>query len=173
MDNVIELGYISGFFGVKGWVKIFSHTRPRLGISQYLRFYLGTAAETASAEVVTFTTIKSSGKYIIGHIQNVTTREAASPYLGKHLFIKQDDLPTLDNEYYWHQLIGLTVVNRHNQILGKITDMMETGANDVMVIHDKQGNELLIPYALSHFVLAVDIAQGQIHVDWEIDDDDS
>lgn len=167
MEDFIELGKISGFFGVKGWVKIYSHTRPRIGIGNYSLFCLG-----AKKTPIRFTRIKSSGKNIIGHIEGVDTREAAQPYIGQSLFIRQDELPQLDNEYYWHQLIGLTVINRQGVTLGKITEMLETGANDVMVIHAASGEEILIPYAVSHFVLSVDLDKSEIHVDWELDDNE-
>lgn len=168
MNDFIELGSITGCFGVKGWVKLYSHTRPRIGIADYTQFYLGDAKQA-----VTFGEIKASGKYIIAQIDGVDSRETASPYVGQALFIKRDDLPQLDNEYYWQELVGLTVINQQQQVLGKITEMMETGANDVMVIHDDSGKEILIPYAVTHFVLSIDIEQGEMRVDWELDDADS
>lgn len=166
MNGFIELGSISGYFGVKGWVKLYSHTRPRDGIADYSQFYCGDTKQP-----VTFTTIKASGKYIIGQIADIHSREAATPYIGKALFIKREDLPQLDNEYYWQDLVGLTVINQHNQVLGKIVEMMETGANDVMVIHSDNGEETLIPYAVSHFVLSVSLEQGEMRVNWELDSD--
>ncbi|PIE44991.1 MAG: 16S rRNA processing protein RimM [Gammaproteobacteria bacterium] len=196
MNNLLELGYISGLFGVKGWVKIYSHTRPRIGISQYSQFYAKDSAADDSAtnnsatdsgidsgfdndvgagsayQAITFTTIKTSGKNIIGHIAGVNSRESASAYVGKILLIKNSDLPKLENEYYWHELIGLQVINQQGQALGKIVEMMETGANDVMVINSDNGEEILIPYSLSHFVRCVDIKKGIMQVDWELDDNE-
>lgn len=166
MVKYIELGKISGFFGVKGWVKLFSYTRPRIGISEYNRFYLGDA-KTA----ITFTQIKESAKHIVGHIEGIDTRDDAMRFQEQVLYIKREDLPQLDNEYYWHELIGLTVTNQHGQLLGKITEMMETGANDVIVIQDDNGKETLIPYVMSRFVLSVDMMAGEMQVDW-VDDDE-
>lgn len=165
MDDFIELGSISGFFGVKGWVKIYSYTRPRDGIKQYQQFYCGD-----SKTPITFTQIKISGKSLIGHINGINTRETAQDYLGKSLAVKASDLPKLTNEYYWHELIGLTVINQQRQQLGTITEMMETGANDVMVIKNAAGEETLIPYETSLFVLSVDIAKGEMQVNWEMDE---
>lgn len=168
MDDYIELGKIAGFFGVKGWVKLFSYSRPRIGIQQYQQFYLGDA-KTA----VTFTQIKESGKHIIGHIDGIDTREDAVSLQQQILYVKQNDLPKLDDGYYWHELIGLSVINQQGRVLGTISEMMETGANDVMVIHNDNNEELLIPYAVSHFVLSVDLAAGKMQVDWETDSDDA
>lgn len=172
-DDLTELGYISGFFGVKGLVKIYSYTRPRVGISQYRDFYsvADEADETTNVELqqIVFEEIKSSGKHIVGKLQGIDSRDAASPYVGKRLFVKRRDLPALDGEYYWHELIGLQVVNKQQQLLGSIVEMLETGANDVMVIRDDGGEEVLIPYVASHFVVSVDTEKGEMLVDWELD----
>lgn len=168
-DNTdyIELGKVAGFFGVKGWVKLFSYSRPRISIQRYQRFYLG---ETKNA--VTFTQIKKSGKHIIGHIDGVDSREAANFLQEQILYVKYEDLPKLDNGYYWHELIGLTVTNQQGVVLGNISEMMETGANDVMVIHNNDTQEeILIPYVMSHFVLSVDLTAGTMQVDWEADNE--
>ncbi|PID33619.1 MAG: 16S rRNA processing protein RimM [Thiotrichales bacterium] len=166
VNDYIELGNISGFFGVKGWVKLYSYSRPRVGIGKYKDFYLGD-----NKTPIRFTQIKESGKNVIGHIEGINSREEASDYLGQSLFIKQQDLPKLENEYYWHELIGLTVINQQDVVLGKIVEMLETGANDVMVIRN-DSEELLIPYAVSHYVLSVDLDNQIMRVDWEIDDND-
>ncbi len=142
MDDYIELGSITGFFGVKGWVKLYSHTRPHLGIADYSQFYVGDAKRQ-----IAFTKIQQSGKYLIGHIDGVDSRESAQAFIKQTLFVKREDLPKLDNEYYWHELIGLTVINQQG------------------------GEEHLIPYAVAHFVLAIDTDKGEMRVDWELDDD--
>lgn len=165
MNDYIELGSITAFFGVQGWVKIHSHTRPRDGIAKYKQFFAGD-----NKQPITFTAIKSSGKHIIGHVQGIDSREDALILLGQTLWVKHDALPELENEYYWHELIGLTVINQHGVTLGTIIEMMETGANDVMVIRSTNNEEILIPYARSHFVVSIDIAKGEMQVDWEIDD---
>ncbi len=165
MSDYIELGKISGFFGVKGWVKLFSYTRPRIGIADYQNFYLG-----EDKTPIAFTKIKESGKHIVGHIQDVDDRDAAQRFLAQILYVKRDDLPKLNNEYYWHELIGLTVINQDGQTLGTLTEMMETGANDVMVITNERHKETLIPYVMSRFVLSVDLTACEMQVDWEMDD---
>ncbi len=166
MNDYIELGEISGFFGVKGWVKLYSYSRPRIGIRNYRDFYLG-----EDKTPIRFSHIKENGKNVVGHIQGIDSREQASAYIGQSLFIKRQDLPKLDNEYYWHELIGLTVINQQGVTLGKIVELLETGANDVMVIRHGE-EELLIPYAFSHYILSVDLHNKIMRVDWELDDND-
>ncbi len=167
MNDYIEIGNISGFFGVKGWVKLYSYSRPRVGIGKYKKFYLGD-----DKVLIRFTQIKESGKNIVGHIADINSREEAASYLGKALFIKKQDLPKLENEYYWQDLIGLTVVNQQNVTLGNIVEMLETGANDVMVISNDKKEELLIPYVFSHYIVSVDLDKKTMLVDWELDDND-
>ncbi|MGY0400231.1 MAG: ribosome maturation factor RimM [Ostreibacterium sp.] len=169
MSNLIEVGSIAGFFGVKGWVKLYSHTRPRVGIAKYLHFY----TDDTGQKSIRFAQIKASGKNIIAYIEGVNVREDATYYIGKALYIKHSDLPTLTNEYYWHELIGLSVIDQSGQTLGKIKEMLETGANDVIVVQTTGGKEILIPYVMSHFVLSVDTDKGEMQVNWELDDNET
>ncbi|MBS9777280.1 MAG: 16S rRNA processing protein RimM [Gammaproteobacteria bacterium] len=167
MNEYIEIGKITGFFGVKGWVKLYSHSRPRVGIGKYQHFYYGSNKST-----IEFTNIKESGKNIVGHIKDIDSREAAEQFIGQILFIQKKDLPKLENEYYWSELIGLTVINHEGLTLGRITEMMETGANDVVVVHSENEEETLIPFAMSHFIDSIDIEKGEMRVNWEIDENE-
>lgn len=164
-DDFIQLGVITGFFGVKGWVKLHSYTRPSTGIMDYRQFYCG-----LSHTPIHFSAFKESGKNIVGHIKGIDSREMAERFLREPLFVKRSDLPQLEGEYYWHDLIGLTVINQTGETLGKIDSMMETGANDVMVIKNAAGDEILIPFVLQHFIHEIDLAAGKLYVDWLVDE---
>jgi len=77
-------------------------------------------------------------------------------------------LPELpDNRYYWADLQGLTVVNADGSELGRVAGMLETGANDVMVVQGAA--EHLIPFVVGTYVRRVDLAAGRIEVDWDTD----
>jgi len=81
----------------------------------------------------------------------------------------------LEDEIYWIDLEGLEVVNLKGQVLGRIVKMLETGANDVMVVQDESTDaeksvEILIPYVEGHYVIEVDLKQGLVQVDWDIED---
>ena len=71
-----------------------------------------------------------------------------------------------ENEYYWSDLIGLEVVNVQGEVLGKVTDLLETGANDVLVVEGER--ERLLPFT-AQVILKVDLAAGRINVDWGAD----
>ena len=75
--------------------------------------------------------------------------------------------PTNDDEYYWADLIGLQVINKEKQSFGQVVDMIDTGANDVLIcqLKDKQ---YLIPF-INRYVVDVDQANKVIRVDWQYD----
>jgi 16S rRNA processing protein RimM len=82
-------------------------------------------------------------------------------------------LPDLtEDEYYWYQLQGLSVIDQLGQLLGTIDHLLETGANDVMVVKPCQGSlddrERLLPYT-AQCVLAVDLDAGEMRVEWDAD----
>jgi 16S rRNA processing protein RimM len=84
------------------------------------------------------------GKGVVMGIENVTDRDQVQPLVGADLAIKKSQLEPVDeDEFYWNDLEGLTVVNLQNQVLGKVDHLLETGANDVLVVKaegKKSGN---------------------------------
>lgn len=165
MSEFIEVGYISGFFGVSGEVKIYSFTRPMGEIIKYKNFYLG-----EDKTPLKFARIRQNDKHIIAKIDGKNNRNDVLGLNGLALFVLAKDLPDLaEGEYYWRDLLGLTVINQDKIELGKIESIFETGANDVLVIKNSTGEEILIPYVMEHFILAVDLAKKQMQVDWQAD----
>lgn len=171
-SNLVDVGRITAVFGVKGWVKIDSFTQPFENIQLYQPWWLKTAHGVKAVEVVES---KPHGNVLIAQIKGVNTRDDAERYRGVTIAVERDLLPELDSdEYYWHQLEGLTVVSEYNgvnSLLGIVDRLMETGANDVLVIKGNQESidqrERLIPYIPEQFVKSVDLSAGQIIVDWD------
>jgi 16S rRNA processing protein RimM len=98
-------------------------------------------------------------------IENIDDRRAAEAFAGKEIWIKKSDLPTTEEgTYYWFDLIGLTVITTAGEILGKLDNILATGSNDVYVVRNAEGREILVP-ALETVVLEVDVAQKQMRVD--------
>ena len=91
--------------------------------------------------------------------------------MGSTIAIRREQLPALaEHEYYWNDLKGLRVVTRDGIPLGEVTGLMETGANDVLVVQERQDDtvrERLIPYLPGRVVLEVDLAEGIMTVDWD------
>jgi 16S rRNA processing protein RimM len=160
-DDLICVGHILGAQGVKGWVKIFSNTSPRVNIVSYSPWLVewGTGLRKLGVEG------RLQGKHVIARLEGVEDRTQADELFGRQLYIKQDQLPRLDEgEYYWSDLIGLAVVSLQGESLGKVVSMMETGATDVMLVNGER--ERLIPFAMGDIVTEVDLENQRMVVDW-------
>ncbi len=102
---------------------------------------------------------------VVANLAGVKDRELARTLIGQEIAIPAADLPPLpEGEYYWRDLIGLQVVNRESVLLGRVKNLLETGANDVLVVVDEAGAETLIPWTAE---VTVDRVQRQIQVDWD------
>ena len=161
----VIVGRVSGIYGVQGWVRVYSHTAPRLGILAYSPWYLGHGADWQRYEVAEG---RSQGKGIIARLGGITDRDQARALMGRHIAVARDQLPALaEDEHYWVDLIGLEVVTVEGRVLGTVAGLMETGANDVLVV--KGERERLVPYLPGTVVRRVDRVDGRITVDWDAD----
>ena len=164
-SQLINVGEISGIFGVKGWVKIFSFTQPRENILQYSPWQISQSGELQEIEVLKG---KRQGKTIVACLKGIETREQAAQLIGSKVQISKDLLPETDHdEYYWHDLIGLKVETLGGIDLGVVDSMLETGANDVLVV--KGDRERLIPFLQPDTVVNINIETGLMQVDWDAD----
>jgi len=159
------LGRVSGLFGVKGWVKVFSYTQPREAILDYDRWLLKREGAWQTASIAEG---KRHGKSVIARLEGVDDRDQASELIGRDIAITRDSLPeAADGSYYWADLEGMRVVHRDGTELGRVAYLMETGANDVLVTEGER--ERLIPFIADRVILDVDFSKGVISVDWEWD----
>ena len=154
---------------MKGWVKVHSYTRQRNEISQYSNWLLELpqkAVRTLAAYEVS--ECRPQGQGIVAKLTGVETRELAEQLKGARIFIDQSELPALpDGEYYWRELIGLQVTNQQDEELGRIESILETGANDVLIVRNEStGPDVLIPYIPS-VVLEVNLEAENMIVDWD------
>ena len=172
---MVKIGKISGVFGVKGWVKIFSYTDKRDNILDFPYFIVKKSSRATQDKNATqrldIVKIQSHGKKIIAQLVGVNDPDKAATLVGKELFIEDDQLPDLaEDEYYWSDLIGLNVVNSSGEELGQVEQLLETGAHDVLeVSNNSNDREYLIPYVLGKYVLNVDLEQKVIEVEWDSD----
>ncbi|HBA66269.1 MAG TPA: ribosome maturation factor RimM [Methylococcaceae bacterium] len=161
----ILVGEISGVFGLKGWVKIFSYTEPRENILSYSAWQLRKNGEIKSLKVKEG---QRQGKNVVAHLDAVDDRDVAESLIGWEIYIERDQLPTLTkDEYYWADLIGLNVITKSGVELGVIDHLFETGANDVLVVSGDR--ERLIPFLMGQTVLEVDLDGKCLTVDWDPD----
>ncbi len=162
----IIVGRISGLFGVRGWVKIHSYTEPREAILDYRDWLIDIGDEWQPMAVVEG---KPHGKTIIAHLEGIDDRDEAAGYVQATIGVNRSLLPeTADGEFYWSDLEGLTVRRANGKVLGTVAYLLETGANDVLVVREED-REVLIPFVMGLIVKDVDLAAGVIEVDWDWD----
>lgn len=162
------VGHLTSVYGVKGWVKVFSHTQPRENIFQYSPWWVKTAAGWAKLNIDQH---RATGKDLLVHIEGVDDRDEARLHCKQDIYIEKAEMPPLPaNQFYWHQLEGLAVNHVDGRQLGVVSEMMETGANDVLVVAGSSGSidqrERLLPY-VDQVVLKVDLEAGVVEVDWD------
>lgn len=165
--GMILLGRISGLFGVKGWIKVHSDTEPRDNILNYSPWYLQREGEWQTYEVLAG---RPHGKGIVAHLSNCPDRDVAAELIGSTIAIRREQLPAAaDDEYYWSDLRGLKVTTSQGVELGQVVSLMETGANDVLVVRetDETGRERLIPFIMNQVIREVDLERGLLIVDWD------
>ena len=163
-DEIICVGRIIGAQGVKGWVRVFSDTSPRENILSYSPWKIQTGDRMQTVEV----NGRLQGKNVVVKLAGVEDRDAAIELVGSKIYILPEQLPKLDEgEYYWSDLIGLEVESLQAEPLGTIETMMETGANDVMVLQGDR--ERLIPFVINDVVRKVDLTNNRVVVDWKPD----
>ncbi|KHD06063.1 ribosome maturation factor RimM [Candidatus Thiomargarita nelsonii] len=165
MITRVSIGRINGLYGVRGWIKVFSYARPITNILNYSPWQL---YQHGQWQTVSLSEGQAHGKGIIARLDSISNRDEAARLVGSEIAVNREQLPpTPKGEYYWADLIGLTVVNREDITLGQVDHLLETGANDVLVV--KGERERLIPFLREQVVVDVDLAQGVLRVDWDED----
>jgi len=158
------MGRISAPFGVKGWVKVQPNTAAPRNLLSYKTWWVGADGgwqETVVAEA------RVHGRVVVARLEGCDDRDAASAFRGKAVAVPRAALPgTQSGEFYWADLIGLAVVNESAQALGQIAGVLQTGANDVLVVSGDR--ERLIPF-IAEVIQDVDFGAGVIRVRWGAD----
>lgn len=165
-EEYVVVGRIAGLYGVRGWVKVFSHTQPRENILSYATWYLKMQGSWVARELETG---RIHGKGIVAKLRGCDDRDAAATLMRCDVAIHRDQLPqAAPGEYYWADLEGLRVTNLQGVELGVVEHLLETGANDVLVVKRDQ-EERLIPFVQGQFVTKIDLEAGEMTVDWDPD----
>ncbi len=175
-DALLVVGKITGCYGIKGWVKIHPYTDPQenfLGFGQWM------LKRRAGLEPIEFDAGRRQGRGLVAHIAGVDDRTLAESYKGLEVAVPADSLPQLEQgDYYWSQLQGLQVWCQDGEdkvLLGSVDYLIETGANDVLVVKACEGSidqrERLIPYLPGDVVTRVDLDEAVIEVEWFLDEE--
>ncbi len=161
--SAVLVGRISGIYGVRGWVKVYSYTQPRENILNYLPWQIG--SEESGWQVMKVIEGRPQGKGIVVHLDGFNDRDEVRSLIGLEIKVNRDQLPqTAADEYYWADLIGLRVETTEGVVLGKVDHLFDTGANDVVVVQGER--ERLIPYVWGDVIAGIDLEKGVMLVDW-------
>lgn len=165
--NYLIIGRISSVFGIKGWLKLVSHSRPRENVFSYPHWYV--KPKRGQWKKIEVESGKPQGKTLVAKLAGIETREEAEQWIGADIAISRDMLPSTDQgDYYWADLIGLNVHTKDGEEIGTVSRLMETGSNDVLVVNnDQTQEEHLIPWVMEQVVIQVNLSEGQILVDWD------
>ena len=184
-DDAIEVGRILDAWGVKGWVKVLSHSSDPAALFESkswllqtpeARFRPGFVAFSGTVSIAIDEARTHSGSVVV-KIAGLDDRNAAEALRGARIFLSRSSFPqAAKDEYYWVDLIGLTVVNREGVDLGRVRDLMATGPHSVLCVEfsvsaDGSGDKLderMIPF-VSAYVDSVDLPAKRIVVDWQPD----
>jgi 16S rRNA processing protein RimM len=163
MPERVTMGRVSGVYGVRGWLRVHSDCEPAEGLLDYSPWQLRTAGGWRSHALESG---RVHGSGLVAKLATVDDRDQARGLVGADIAVDRNQLPALAvDEYYWTDLIGLEVVTRTGESLGRVTAIMETGANDVLVVSGER--ERLVPFIRGRVVLGVDAGAGRIEVDWD------
>lgn len=159
------MGRVTAPFGVKGWVKIYALTAQLGNLRDYPVWWLGHEGDWREMQVVV---ARVQGNTLVAQLAGIEDREAAVALKGLEVAVPREQLPgAAEGEFYWADLIGLRVVNTEQHEFGRVVRVMQTGANDVLVVASGNGNEpeTLIPF-IAGAIRQVDLEAGVISVDW-------
>jgi 16S rRNA processing protein RimM len=160
------LGRIVSLHGVRGGLKVYSYTRPAEGILGYTPWFLGLGGDWQS---VVWTETLTHHNRLVAHLEGYGDRDSAGALVGAEIAVRRAQLrPLPDGEHYWADLIGLEAYNPAGEALGRVVGLLDTGANDVLVVRGER--DRLIPYVQGVYVRGVDLAQGRLDLDWDVDD---
>ena len=158
----LKLGRVIGAHGVRGWLKIQSHTEPPENLLRHRVWTLRDAAgASATFEVAD---AEFDGRWLRARLQGVEDRDAAELLRGRDIEVPRAALPpTAAREYYRDDLLGFKVRNRAGAELGELSHYVDAPAAPVMVV--RGAREHWVPAAPPHLV-RVDLEGREIEVDW-------
>ncbi|MBI4985792.1 MAG: ribosome maturation factor RimM [Rhodocyclales bacterium] len=164
---MIVLGRIVAPYGVKGWVKIHPFGDDPESWREMPSWWLGATPDAADWQQHTLKDLRFHGKGLVARFEGVDDRSGAEKLDGLYVGAPRETLPqNAEDEFYWADLIGLSVVNEAGETLGKVATLIEAGANPVLVVKDEAEQcERLLPFVAA-VVKNVAVADGCIRVAW-------
>ncbi len=170
----VVVGKIGAPSGLKGWFNVYSHTRPAAKILEYDRWLLANRPDADEWMAVAVASVRQQSEKLRAKLAGVDDRNGADGLVGKWIAVDPSQLAQLPKgEYYWSDLTGLSVVDQDGVELGIVDHLVETGANDVLVVRHPGvendstdgADEHLLPWS-PDVIIEVDLEGGRIRVNW-------
>lgn len=164
------VGKLGATYGIRGWLKVFSYTENAESIFSYAPWFIKVRDQWQECLIEDW---KRHGQGFVVKLSSLNLREDAQALTNAEIAINSNVLPSLpEEEFYWRELFGMEVVTTKGYNLGKVTDIMETGSNDVLVVKanpkDAFGQkERLVPFLDEHVIKSIDRDAQRIEVDWD------
>lgn len=161
----IVIGRFGRAHGIKGMVTVHSFTEPRENILRYTQWHAMINKQWQPLELLR---VEVTNKHILALVEGFADREKVEGLTNIEIAVLREQLPQLaPGDYYWHELVGMQVVDQQGACFGTVVEIMPTGSNDVMVVEGEK--RYLIPYIPGRFVTSINALEKLIIVDWDTD----
>lgn len=162
--DLVELGVLRGAYGVKGWIRVQSHSAQAPVLRACRRWWL-LDEPTRAVQVIG---VRRHGAILVAKLQGCDTPEQANRWRGVSVAASRAEFPPAgEGEVYWVDLIGARVVNRRGDELGTVAEVLSSGAQDLLEV--RQGERVLLVPMVERHVDEVDLGERLVRVDWEAD----
>ena len=166
MEDLFRIGQITSAHGIRGDVKVFPVTSEPDRFLDMERVLVAREGEEEHVTEYEITKASHFKNLILLHLKGVEDRNQAELMAGLSLWVRREDaLPLDEDEYYFKDLLDCDVVDENGETVGTVVDVMETGANDVLVVEDASGKEILFPI-IEDCVLDIDVEAQKITIRW-------
>lgn len=169
-DDLVLVGHVTGAYGIQGWVRIRPYSSDADAMLHAKTWWL----DKPDLRDVDMMQAKIHGEDVVAQLMGIADRNAAEALKGATVHVRRSHFPVLaSDEFYWVDLIGLTVQNFDGETLGEVSDLMDNGAHPILRVtapaaEGEKAKEWLIPF-VDQFVKTVDQTEKKITVDWGLD----
>lgn len=169
-DSIVVLGRVTGAYGVRGWVRIQPSGDDPMAWGAIETWWIartGSDTDSTKWQPYSLQQCRMHGHEIVACLKEVGDRTAAESLRGALFGVPRAELPEPEEgAYYWGDLIGMQVTGVAGAQLGKVERLIETGANDVLVVVDAEGRQRLLPF-VDAVIRRVDRGRGEIEAVWD------